>query len=192
MKPEWETQTAWKPGFSPDTSVFSALETFVHNSAIQNLHLPYHTITSVVLQARRAGRRTWSCVGRSSRAWVVATGRRSCCASARSACCGTSSCTTTAASRAPPPPTGSSRTSCSARPTTTTATRCRATAGSPDAASCRCATARVRRPAYPGPDLQNILRQSYDYLTIMPKLRSTYDERLIYKTSYNEWKAFHR
>jgi len=26
-----------------------------------------------------------------------------------------------------------------------------------------------------GPDLQNILRQSYDYLTIMPKLRSTYD-----------------
>ena len=42
-----------------------------------------------------------------------------------------------------------------------------------------------------GPDLQNILRQSYDYLTIMPKLRSTYDGRLIYKTSYNEWKAFH-
>jgi len=24
---------------------------------------------------------------------------------------------------------------------------------------------------YPGPDLRNILRQSYDYLTIMPKLR---------------------
>ena len=43
-----------------------------------------------------------------------------------------------------------------------------------------------------GPDLQNILRQSYDYLTIMPKLRSTYDGRLIYKTTYNEWKAFHR
>ena len=43
-----------------------------------------------------------------------------------------------------------------------------------------------------GPDLQNILRQSYDYLTIMPKLRSTYDRRLIYKTSHNEWKAFHR
>ena len=38
-----------------------------------------------------------------------------------------------------------------------------------------------------GTDLQNILRQSYDYLTIMPKLRSTYDGRLIYKTSY-----FHR
>ena len=37
-----------------------------------------------------------------------------------------------------------------------------------------------------GPVLQNILRQSYDYLTIMPKLRSTYDGRLIYKTSYNE------
>ena len=32
-----------------------------------------------------------------------------------------------------------------------------------------------------GPDLQNILRQSYDYLTIMQKLRSTYDGRLIYK-----------
>jgi len=42
-----------------------------------------------------------------------------------------------------------------------------------------------------GPDLQNILRQSYDYLMIMPKLRSTYDGRLIYKTFYNEWKAFH-
>ena len=25
----------------------------------------------------------------------------------------------------------------------------------------------------------------------MPKLWSTYDGRLIYKTSYNEWKAFH-
>ena len=32
------------------------------------------------------------------------------------------------------------------------------------------------------PSLQNILRQSYDYLTIMPKLRSTYDGRLIYNT----------
>ena len=32
-----------------------------------------------------------------------------------------------------------------------------------------------------GPDLQNILRQSYDYLTIMAKLRPTYDRRLIYK-----------
>ena len=42
-----------------------------------------------------------------------------------------------------------------------------------------------------GPDLQNILRQSYDYLTIMPRLRSTYDGHLIYKTAYNEWKAFH-
>ena len=41
-----------------------------------------------------------------------------------------------------------------------------------------------------GPDSRNILRQSDDYLTIMPKLRSTYDGRLIYKTSYNEWKAF--
>ena len=35
-----------------------------------------------------------------------------------------------------------------------------------------------------GPDLHNILRQSYDYLPIMPKLQSTYDGRLIYKTSY--------
>jgi len=43
-----------------------------------------------------------------------------------------------------------------------------------------------------GPDSQNILRQSYDYLTIMPKLRPTYVGRLIYKTFYNEWKAFHR
>jgi len=37
-----------------------------------------------------------------------------------------------------------------------------------------------------GPDLQNILRQSYDYLTIVPKLRSIYDRSLMYKTSYNE------
>ena len=43
-----------------------------------------------------------------------------------------------------------------------------------------------------GPDLQNTLRQSYDYLTIMPKLRSTYDERLIYKTSYEGREAFLR
>ena len=34
------------------------------------------------------------------------------------------------------------------------------------------------------PDLLNILRQSYDYLTIMPKLPSTYDGSVIYKTSY--------
>jgi len=39
----------------------------------------------------------------------------------------------------------------------------------------------VRR--YLRPDLQNIFRQSYDYLTIMQKLRSTYNGRLIYKTS---------
>ena len=37
-----------------------------------------------------------------------------------------------------------------------------------------------------------IYKISYDYLTIMPKLRSTYDGRLIYKITYNEWKAFHR
>ena len=41
-----------------------------------------------------------------------------------------------------------------------------------------------------GPDLQNILRQFYHYLTIMPKLRSTYDGRLIYNTSYEGRKAF--
>ena len=35
-----------------------------------------------------------------------------------------------------------------------------------------------------GPDLQNILRRSYDYLTIMPKLRWSYGGRLIRKTSY--------
>jgi len=40
------------------------------------------------------------------------------------------------------------------------------------------------------PDLQNILRQSYDYRTIMQALRSTYDGRLIYKTSYEERKIF--
>jgi len=33
---------------------------------------------------------------------------------------------------------------------------------------------------------------SYDNLMIMPQLRSTYNGHLIYKTSYNEWKAFHR
>jgi len=43
-----------------------------------------------------------------------------------------------------------------------------------------------------GPNLQNILRRSYDYLTITPKLRSTYDERLIHKTSYEGSKAFLR
>ena len=36
-----------------------------------------------------------------------------------------------------------------------------------------------------GPDLQ----QSYDYLTITPKLRSTYDRCLIYKTSLEGRKA---
>jgi len=42
------------------------------------------------------------------------------------------------------------------------------------------------------PNLQNILRQSYDYLTTMPKLRSTYDGRLIDETAYNKWKPIHR
>jgi len=41
-----------------------------------------------------------------------------------------------------------------------------------------------------GPDLQNILRQSYDSLTIMARLRSTYDRRLIHKTSYEGRKDF--
>jgi len=40
------------------------------------------------------------------------------------------------------------------------------------------------------PDVQSILRQSYNYLTIMPKLRSTYDGHLIYQTSYEGHKAF--
>ena len=40
------------------------------------------------------------------------------------------------------------------------------------------------------PDLQNISRQSYDYLMIMPKLGSTYDRRLSHKTSYEGLKAF--
>jgi len=40
------------------------------------------------------------------------------------------------------------------------------------------------------PDLQNILRQSYDYLKIMSKSQSTYDGRLIYQTSYEERKVF--
>jgi len=40
-----------------------------------------------------------------------------------------------------------------------------------------------------GPDLQNILRQSYD-MTIMPKLRLTYEGHLMYKTSYKGRNAF--
>jgi len=40
------------------------------------------------------------------------------------------------------------------------------------------------------PDLQNTLRQSYDNLTIMQKIRSIYDGRLIHKTSYEEPKTF--
>jgi len=37
-----------------------------------------------------------------------------------------------------------------------------------------------------------IYKISYDYLTIMPKLRSTYNGRLIYCTAYEECKAFLR
>jgi len=40
--------------------------------------------------------------------------------------------------------------------------------------------------------MQPIYKISYDNLTIMPKLRLTYDERLIYKTAYELWKAFCR
>ena len=47
-----------------------------------------------------------------------------------------------------------------------------------------------KRVVQQGPDLQNILRQSYDYLTIIPKWRSTYDRRLLHKTSYEGRKAF--
>jgi len=43
-----------------------------------------------------------------------------------------------------------------------------------------------------GPDLQNILRQSYNCLTTMPKLRSTYYGRLIYKIYYEGREAFLR
>jgi len=44
----------------------------------------------------------------------------------------------------------------------------------------------------PQPDLQNILRQSHDFLTIIPKLRSTYDGHRIYKTSNEGRRAFIR
>jgi len=51
------------------------------------------------------------------------------------------------------------------------------------------------RSAVQGPDLQNILQQSYDYLTIMPncyeRLTSN-DGRLICKTSYDGRKVFLR
>jgi len=39
-----------------------------------------------------------------------------------------------------------------------------------------------------GFDLQTILRQSYDWI-ILPKSRSTYDERILYQTSYEERRA---
>ena len=48
---------------------------------------------------------------------------------------------------------------------------------------------KVSRDLIHGPDLQNIFCNN---LTIVPKLRSTYDERLIYKTSYEEREAFLR
>ena len=50
----------------------------------------------------------------------------------------------------------------------------------------------VYKQTHHGPDVQNILWQSHDYLMIMPKLRSTYDRRLIHKPSYEECKAFLR
>ena len=45
---------------------------------------------------------------------------------------------------------------------------------------------------YQRPDLPNILRQAYDCLTIMPKLRSTYDGRLTFQASCEERKDFLR
>jgi len=50
----------------------------------------------------------------------------------------------------------------------------------------------VRKRNRRGPDLQNILGQSYDHLMIMPKLRPTYDGRLIYQTSYEGRTVFIR
>jgi len=40
-----------------------------------------------------------------------------------------------------------------------------------------------------GPDLQNILRQSYDNAKVTINLRRKPN---LQKKSYNEWKAFHR
>jgi len=56
---------------------------------------------------------------------------------------------------------------------------------------CVCLSVRKHIFGVKGPDLHNILRRPYDYLTIMPKLRSTYDKCLIYKTSYEELNAIH-
>jgi len=42
------------------------------------------------------------------------------------------------------------------------------------------------------PDLQNILRQCYDYLTINANGTVDLDGRLIYRTSYEERKDFLR
>ena len=61
-----------------------------------------------------------------------------------------------------------------------------------DAVSSTTGSVHRHRPMMPRnqrPDIQNILRRSYDYLTMMPKLRSTYDGCIIYQTSYEECKA---
>jgi len=47
----------------------------------------------------------------------------------------------------------------------------------------------IRETECPGWKIQ-IYKISYDNITIMPKSRSTYDGRLIYKTSYEAHKAF--
>ena len=47
----------------------------------------------------------------------------------------------------------------------------------------------VTRVCYNTPAQGPIYKTSYDNLTIMPKLQSTYDRRLIYKTPYEEHKA---
>ena len=43
-----------KPGFSPDTSVFSALETFVIIAPYINRHLPYHAIQYHIVTSPRS------------------------------------------------------------------------------------------------------------------------------------------
>jgi len=54
------------------------------------------------------------------------------------------------------------------------------------------AASRMRRFTTQRTDSQNILRQSYDYLTITPKLRSTCDGRLIYKNIFRRTHDFSR
>jgi len=57
---------------------------------------------------------------------------------------------------------------------------------------CGAATAKARLPTVDRGLVYKTSYESYDYLTIMPKLRSTYDGRLVYKTPHEESRAFHR